>query len=736
MTPPIVKRYLIALDQYKLIPLASLFVGVGLSGVVAMMPPPPVTYVATGALTFNPPPTSFTSTGPQIQEQGKQITEEMLLDESVVKAVAQQLKINLTDRKALDKFRQKAKVNLPKAPGKARDAAPGPQRIEVGYVDDDPKRARDTVDALMKTMVEHSGSINKFRLRAIIESINKRLPDEQKKLKTAEQNLEKFIRTEGPAILAAQDGTILGGITGAQSQQRQLVLTLGGVDTQIKSLQRRLGLNPDEAYTSSALSADPLIARLRAQIQENETQLKILSQDLRAEHPTMIDLNKKQQVYEKLLQQRADEVMGGKEGKIKVAALPARIRADSSLDPSRQQLANTLVALQTQRETLQQQLDASRKTEKELRQEYTKMPNKQLEQARLQQQVQLQQVLYNKMQVALTDAKAAEAETVTSLTIAQPPEVAADVKQKMSVLLVVGAGGLVGLLAGAGLIFLLASLDATCYTPEEIKEVLRQRDVSVLGELPMLSLVESTAGETPFLVDLDSPYLEFYEQVRSKLHLESSNPLKVLLLTSAESQEGKTMTAYNLAIAAARAGKRTLLVEADLRSPTSAKALKMAPDPDASGEPLRYYGQLGECIRLVPDVENLYIVPSPAPVRHVAAILESGEFQRLLEDARGRFDFVLLDTPPLSSCNDALTLQSYADGMLLVTRPGFTQGNILGQAADELTEDEDLELLGAVINCVDKVVPPPVSKATLHKQLQQQIENLEEKPARRSAIKF
>lgn len=729
MTPPLVKRYFIALDQYKFIPIATLVLGVGISSVVAMLPPPPVMYEATGSLAYSPPQTPFTTTGPQIQEQGRQLSEDMLLDSNLINDVAMQVKV---DPK---KLRQQTKVNFPKpTKGKDKDAAAGPQSIQVSYTDDNPNRAAFVVTDLMKGMVERSRSINSARLKAIIDSISKRLPDEKKKLQEAQNTLERYIHIEGPAILAAQDGSTLNGIIGAQQQQRQIQLTLGGLDAQINSLQRRLGLNPEQAYTSSALSADPIILSLRGQLQQIENQIKVEAQDLRPTHPTMVELNKRQQTFEKLLQERADEVMGGK-GKIKVNALPAKIRADSSLDPIRQQMANQLVALQTQRETLQQQLVANHNNEQELRQEYTKLPSKQLEQTRLQQQVQIQQGFYSKMEATLMDAKAAEAETVSSFSMAsQKPEVSrTEAEQKPKALLVLGAGGLVGLLTGAGLIFLLATLDTICYTPQEIKKLLQQRDVQVLGELPVVAL-EPGEDETLFLLDSDSPYLEFYERVRSQLHLKCSQPLKVLLITSAESEEGKTTSAYNLAIAAARAGKRTLLVEADLRSPTSAKSLKVAPDPEASMEPLRYYGQPSECIRLVPNVENLYIVPSPTPVRHVAAVLESNEFRRLLEDARVRFDFVVLDTPPLSKCNDALTLESYTDGMLLVTRPGFTQSNMLSVTADELTEDEELPLLGAIINGVDKIVPSPGDQEVLQKQLTQQ--EREEKLVPKSAVKL
>jgi Mrp family chromosome partitioning ATPase len=129
------------------------------------------------------------------------------------------------------------------------------------------------------------------------------------------------------------------------------------------------------------------------------------------------------------------------------------------------------------------------------------------------------------------------------------------------------------------------------------------------------------------------------------------------------------------------------------------------PDRRANIEPLRYYSSKNACIRLVPDIENLYIVPSPGPQRQAAAIIESTELKQFLEDARGRFDFVVLDTPSLSRCNDALLLQPLTDGMVVVTRPGYTQGSILAQALEQLTEDE-LPLLGAIINGLDKPVPP------------------------------
>ncbi|HEY9599456.1 MAG TPA: AAA family ATPase, partial [Cyanophyceae cyanobacterium] len=416
----------------------------------------------------------------------------------------------------------------------------------------------------------------------------------------------------------------------------------------------------------------------------------------------VVALLDQKRVYETMLQQRAAEVIGG--SGISAPLTPSRISADSSLDPARQQLANQLINLETQRDTLIEQLEATKRTEQQLRREYQVLPNKQLEQARLQQQVTLKQGYYTRYQTSLADAKAAEIETVSSLALSQAPEVTKVGGEGNNPAIILGAGGLIGALVGAGIILVLSTLDNTLYTAEDIRSILAQNDVALLGELPLVQVISSDQGETGILANPDSPYLDYYERFRSKLRGVGDKPVKVVLLISMIENEGKTVTAYNLAIASAQAGKRTLLVEADLRSPSQAKALKIVSDPHASIEPLRYYSSSSGYVRLAPNIENLYVVPSPGPLRQAAAIVESSELKQLLEDARGRFDFVVVDSPALSRCNDAFLLEPLTDGMIMVTRPGCSQGSILTQALQEYVEAE-LPLLGAVINGIDKPVP-------------------------------
>jgi capsular exopolysaccharide synthesis family protein len=705
MAPPIIKRYFLAVNRYKWVIPAGVAVGLGAAGVVAIQPDPPPSYLAEASLVSNAPPITFSTIGTEVRQPVETFTPETLLPKELVDAIAKEVAL---DPKELAK---NLTVKVGVGGSKTGKDAPttGKAQVDISYKDGDPKRAATVIQQLSDRMIAQSRTNNSARLRAVIEAIEQRLPQVKGELTLAEDRLQTFDRSQGPQILAAQDGSIIKSITGSQQQARDLQIQLDGVNTQIRSLQNKLGLDPNQAYVSSALSADPIIANLRAQIQQVESQMAVLGKDLRPEHPQMVTLRKQQEAYNEELKRRAAEVVGG--GGV-AAPLVGNIRQDSNLDPARQQLANTLVNLKTQQETLQQQIVSTVRSEREMRQEFSNIPNKQMERTRIEDQVKLKKSLYDQMQRKLVDARAADVEIVSSLGLGRAPSVApASLKAPKSIPVTLGVGGVVGLLIGAGLVFLLDTLEGTFYTEEDLREAIRQRDVVILGILPRVK--SFIPGSSPVLTKPSSPYFEYYERFRSNLRLTDVKAPRVVMVISAVDGEGKTVTAYNLAIASARAGKRTLLIEADFRSPSSAHYVSLDPDPDSQIEPLRFLGQISECIRLAPDVENLYVVPSPGPQQQSASILESSEMRRLLEDARGRFDLVILDSPALSKCNDALLLEPFTDGMILVARPGITQQSLLETAIEQLNDSDTLRLLGAVTNGADVKLPRSVEDAML-----------------------
>ncbi|MBE9168912.1 ATPase [Pleurocapsales cyanobacterium LEGE 06147] len=718
MTPSIVKRFLIACQQHQLLGVFIFLFCLGVSGIIALQPSPPkpsATYKATGQLSYSNPPPLFTSTGEQLQQQGREVGINIIQSPLVLEKVREQLQ--LSGQQLQEIVEKKLTIDIP-------EQKENNQLITLEY--NNSATAEEGVRFLgifMKEAIEQSRLLNTSQLRNRIQALKERSIEVQQELATAEEAYYQFITTEGAPLLAVQDGSLFNGLTGSQQQQRQLQLMLEEIDGQIASLIDQLGLNPKEAYTAAALSADPILANLRGQILQNEAQIKLIEKDLRPEHPTMVDLRKRQQANEQLFRERAAEVLGG-DGKLK--PLPSQLRQDSSLDPARQQLANTLITLQTQREGVQRQLESVKRTERQLRQQYEQFPNQQLQQTRLGQEVETQKALYQTILTALVDAQSAEAETTSSLAIAQAPqyqELLPSTFASTNRLLILAAGGGLGLIAAAGIIFLLATLDDRLYTAREIQDLLSEREVPLLGKIPYVSCYDFEGKETSILMDVDSLYLTFYERVRSNLRRFGSQSSKVILITSVSQEEGKSLTAYNLAIASANAGKRTLLLEADLRSPSLADTVRLEPLPKYNDDPLNYYGDRGETIRLVPGITNLYLVPSLGPLRQVAAIIESNELRRLIEDARGRFDVVVIDSPSLSKCNDALLLESITDGIILVTRPGISRASMLGETIDQFTETE-IPLLGAVINGSEAInLPDSYAHRTLSREDDNQLQS-------------
>lgn len=696
MVLPLIKRYVLALQRYKWAGIASFLGVLGASSIVAIQPPPEEQFKSEGVLVQNAPVVSFTATGVELQQRGQGIiTEDFLLADILLAQVSEQLNQQGFEVQP-SKIRQNTNIDISTGDETL-------QQVTVSYVTENPDEAEAVLTVLFNGMVELSRVTNRARLGEIVKALNERLPEVEEELRQAEQALEDYDRNEGPAIQAARDGSLLSSISGSENQFRQNQIALAGIAAQMQSLEQRLGLSADEAYTSSALSADPIVAQLRARIHETETQMELLSESLRAQHPTMVELQDNLIAYNNLLQDRAREVIGGS-GQLR--ALPGgsnAVRQNSNLDPARAALANQLVELSTQRDALQQQQQALIQSVLQMREEYRQLPNKQLNRDRLAQQAALKKALYDQIQAKRIDAQAAEAETVSSLSIANLPATAPIPVETNNPVMVLLIGAFLGVVVGGAIVYLLDMLDSTIRTYEDLDKLFEDQDVPLLGLIPEMP---SQRGRLAFalITDPDHACNDIYERLRTNLQfsgiqLSDGTVPKVILITSTRNQEGKTTTAFNLGIASARAGRRTLVLEMDLRAPSQAQRLGIKPDEQAILEPLRYYsGHLSDPVKMVPSIENLYICPSVGPQRNPAAILDSSEISRFLKDIKARFDFIILDVPHLTSSNDAMLLEPKTDGMIVVSRPDFTEKPVLTTALEQIEENEDIRILGAVIN--------------------------------------
>jgi len=179
--------------------------------------------------------------------------------------------------------------------------------------------------------------------------------------------------------------------------------------------------------------------------------------------------------------------------------------------------------------------------------------------------------------------------------------------------------------------------------------------------------------------------------------------LKTIAVVSAGPGEGKTFTASNIALARASVGANTLLIDADMRAGGVSEFFGM---PTLTGlhEVLSGDASFEDVARLM-KIEKaneassgaLAVVPAGSPTSLSSALLQSERFERALEVARGTFDLVIVDTPPLNVLSDAMPVAAAVDGVLLVVRGGRTDKDGLDLALDRL-ERAGANVIGVVLN--------------------------------------
>jgi receptor protein-tyrosine kinase len=188
---------------------------------------------------------------------------------------------------------------------------------------------------------------------------------------------------------------------------------------------------------------------------------------------------------------------------------------------------------------------------------------------------------------------------------------------------------------------------------------------------------------------------EEFRTLRTKLnHLQTLQPLRTLVVTSASPAEGKSFTATNLALTQAQlAGKRVLLADFDFRRPTVHKTFQMDVSPGIT-DYLSGKAPLGSILRRIENT-SLYIVTAGESAPNPLELLNLKECKSLISDLREQFDWTILDSPPLLFAADGNLLATMCDGTILVVRIGSTTFDAVTRAQQSLCENN---VLGIVVN--------------------------------------
>jgi capsular exopolysaccharide synthesis family protein len=271
---------------------------------------------------------------------------------------------------------------------------------------------------------------------------------------------------------------------------------------------------------------------------------------------------------------------------------------------------------------------------------------------------------------------------------------------KASRVLVLLIATVFGLAVGSAIVYAIDLLDDRFQTPEELTQ---QLSTPLLSVIRKLAEDNSTQGLDSLVVHTapNSVESEAFRTLRTTLALGGLDRDR-LTITSAEPGDGKTTVLANLGATYAAAGKRTIVIDADMRRPGLTKRFDMKGLPGLS-EVLRFDDDLDQlCTSYIQasGSENLDILPCGTRPSNPSELLASSRLIELIGWAESRYDQVLIDCPPILATSDAAMVGKLVDGVVLVVQPEKNRRRVVLRAADSLRAVE-AELVGVVANRVD-----------------------------------
>ena len=288
-----------------------------------------------------------------------------------------------------------------------------------------------------------------------------------------------------------------------------------------------------------------------------------------------------------------------------------------------------------------------------------------------------------------------------------------------------------GLVLGIGMAFFQEYLDNTLKTPEDVQRFLR---LPALGVIPAAntngkgrlsygygygygsgsgygsrkSLPETTTEPEggkklhPELIGMDgtTPLQEAYRSLRTSVLLSTSGrPPRIVLVTSGQPGEGKTTTVVNLAIALGQLGGRVLAVDSDMRRPRVSTLLQLPPNPAGLSTYLTGQYSLDDVVTPT-QIPNLFAIQCGPIPPNPSELLSSDLMRQFLEQAPQKFDYVVLDSPPVLHVTDARILAAQVEAVILVAHGASTPREAVKHAKQHL-QQVNANIIGVVLNNVD-----------------------------------
>lgn len=550
------------------------------------------------------------------------------------------------------------------------------------------EEARLRADAVAEVFAAYNNDQKNDKAKKHREFVEQQRKEARVTLSLAEDSVQIYREQEQLVSIDAQASVILNQINTATQTKNQLEQDVRGIEAMLREIEENKGLSDRTVQGANRTRVGDAFINLSQQLSNVLLERNSMLVQYTENHPKVLQLQSK---VDELNQSLKDE-------------------------------------LKARRQALSRDQEAARDLLQKSQAEYDLLPGKGLELGRLQREVALRQQVVGVLEEEYQNARIREADKIEEVTVLQravTPEEETNPHNPAQRALM---GVILGLVLGIVFAVVAESLDTSIGTVEDVQEYtgtqvvgiipyididdvrasLRRRGVDVSDE----KTVQRKAQLVAFF-DPQSTMAESYRTLRTNIEFVTiEKGVKCLMVTSSMLREGKSTTIANLAMTMAQLGKRTLLVDCDLRKPTMAKLFGLDKEPGMTEVIVGNY-DWHQVIRTVTDIvtggmgmedilqtqgiSNLHIIPSGSIPPNPAELLNSRRMSEFIAEVREAYDVVLFDSPPSLQVTDAAILGKKVDGALVVYKVGEISRTSLKRSTS-LLKSVQIELLGIVLN--------------------------------------
>lgn len=552
-----------------------------------------------------------------------------------------------------------------------------------------PQEAALMANCYAENYASYSLKFNRSHLTLNREFLESQVNEKYEELLKTEEKITDFLRSQNIVELDAQANALINSMTNIENQHNSAIVD---VQTSIKTIEEYKGelnkIDPEATKFFESKITDPYITELQGNIAKLEIQRDLAqtgNEEIIKDSKSLKSINAKIQELKNSLDSKLEILKTGA-----TTNTPEEIRAlelklfDASVQNSQSKI----------RESLLKGFLGKYQTQ------FDKLPEQSIKYANLEREKNANEKIYLMLLEKYQEALINEESQPNNVKIIDYGKIPRS-PSKPNRFLIIVIGIVVGLALGYGFALFRNILDVSVKSPEELENI----GISLIGWVPTFMRVSRNGRNVPSEQELilaynaDSAPAESFRTLRTRLQFAKlePEPIKVILITSSIPREGKTIISANLAASFSLSSK-VLLIDCDFRKPRLHNLFNQKRYPGLCDY---LFGTipLDDIIRKT-SFENLSLITCGTIPTNPAEMIASKHMQGFLNSIKPKFDYILIDSPPLATVTDAELLSSYADGTVLVSLANKTRLDLLINTIDTLNKINDT-FIGVILNNFD-----------------------------------